>query len=298
MSGVDALTAQAVVVLQDRPLVSAGPWLNDAQRLADGRALQVVTPPTSRLSLALRTVFGRPPSRWVVRADDGSYYEGLTGRPLRWDGAAFVHAGDGYAPAYVNGSGPPSGTHLALTFRTAPGSAPGAAVERLFALLTGYAPAGWGPVEPIENPWRREDLAAAVAERPSRVLAVGGGRRACVAVMEFGPGPVESTSLVAGFPPEDPPQPAALPELAAAAAAASPLTSLLAMINPGRADLTFEPRWTGAPSPLGLAMPGARTGPADVPSQRAGDLTWFELGPATDSWQRYQRLLQHLRSPD
>jgi len=85
MSTVDALTDQAMVVLQDRPVVPLSAWLTTvvAECADSGRTLQLVTPLDSRLSLPLRVAAAGAGAQWVVRNGAG-YYEGLTGRPLQW----------------------------------------------------------------------------------------------------------------------------------------------------------------------------------------------------------------------
>src|SRR5690606_41786074 len=110
MSTVDALTAQAMVVLQDRPLVPLSAWLNKAlgDCAASGRPLQLVTPLESRLPLPLRTAASGNDLQWVVRHGDGCY-EGLTGRPLKWGGATFVPVPEprDYAPGDPTRPTPP-----------------------------------------------------------------------------------------------------------------------------------------------------------------------------------------------
>jgi len=306
----DVMTAQAMVVLQDRPVVALTPWLAAAleECAGSGRALQIVTSPSSRLSMPLK--LAGPAAQWVVRDGDG-YYEGLTGRPLRWDGGAFSPVPDArdYAPGYLTPPSGPLGAQLTLTYRArhTRHSVLGGQLERLFTMLTGRPPAGWGPAEPVAHPWQRSELTSHVRERGNaavRLVVVGaGGGRSALAVAEFSQGgTLEVTTLTVGHPPADPPPVAHLPALVESLVAEHPVASLLAQLSPGRADATYEPRWTGAPAPLGMAVAGERPGPPGIPARPAGSgqtpMTWFELGDgrSPEGWRRHRELLRHLTS--
>ncbi|WP_240808623.1 DUF6177 family protein, partial [Actinomadura geliboluensis] len=194
MSTVDALTDQAMVVLQDRPVVPLSAWLNKA--LADcaetGRTLQLVTPLESRLTLPLRTAASGDGAQWIVRNGDG-YYEGLTGRPMRWGGGTFVPVPEArdYAPGFTTRPTAPIGAQLTLVYRirhAAEGDLAGT-IERLLQLLTGKYPAGLGPAEPLEHPWRRDRLTEYVRGRSSVRLVVGGdGPRPAQAICDYSSG--------------------------------------------------------------------------------------------------------------
>jgi hypothetical protein len=312
---VDAVTAKAMVVIQDREVVPFSQWLADALRVCteSGRGLQIVTPVHSRLSMPLRLVLTGPNSRWVVRDDAaGGYYDGLTGVPLHWDGTAFVPVKDArdYAPAYVIRPRDQIGAQLTLTFqvRQEQIAAIGAAVEQLCMSLTGQEPAGWGTAEPAANRWRRDDVAGLHQRRAPRatwLTVVGGGRRAALGTMLLAPAQVgaeETVTLVVGYPPDDRPPVAALPTLIGVLAVEQRLLSLFAQLTPGRPDLTTEPRWVGSPAPIGMAVGGdmGRSAPG-IPGQQIGDLQsptlWYDLGDgrSQDGWQRYRQLMQHLR---
>ena len=87
-----------------------------------------------------------------------------------------------------------------------------------------------------------------------------------------------------------------------ALAADQPVASLFVQLTPGRADLTTEPRWTGAPAPVALAVSGTVTGPNGIPGQQVGPprapMTLFPLGDgrSPDGWQRHSMLMQHLQT--
>lgn len=316
----DAITTKAMVVMQDRPVVVFSQWLAEALRVCgeSRRGLQVVTPVPSRLSLPLRLVLTGPNSRWVVQ-DNGTYYDGMTGRPLRWDGAAFSPVPEAldYAPAYLTRPAEPVGTQLSLTFRVrrAGDELLAGAVGQLCHSLTGQPPIGWGTAEPAMNLWSLDGMTRLFRQRSPRAtwLAVVGGRptseqpRTAVGTMLFSAaqgGVEEAVTLVVGYPAADPPPVAALPTLIGAVAAEYRLTSLFAQMRPGRADLTMEPHWTGSAAPIGMAVGaemGVASGPADISGQPIGDPRspgiWFGLGDgrSPEGWQRYERLMRHLR---
>lgn len=304
MSTVDLVTGEAMVVLQDRPVAALSPWLAEAvAECADtSRALQLVTPESSRLSVPLRLALTGP-SRWVVRAD-GGYYDGLAGTPLRWTGAAFtpVGAAGDYAPPYAGLPIGPIGTQLTISLRARhlPEVRLGGAVERVFSVLTGQPPAGWGPAEPILYPWDRADLTA-----HSTLAFIGGGTgRTAAGTLRVSPakdgGIAEAATIVIGNPPGVEPQLAALPALAGELTGEYAATSVFAQLGPGRADLTTEPCWIGAPAPIGLAVTpdlGGLVVLPGVPAEQIDGAWWYALGDGhdQDGWHRYRDLMQHLR---
>lgn len=306
--GADVLTAQAAVILTDRPVVALSPAISQALTECErtNRTLQLVTSTTSRLTLPLR----ESKAQWLVH-DDG-YYEGLTGRPMQWNGSAFVPLPDArdYAPSYTTPPTAPIGSQLVLTFqaRHAPTAVLGLHTEKLMRLLTGEPPKGWGQTEPLQHPWDPENLTAhAATTSSSRVIAIGASSRPAIATSDFSPlvpptsGTAEMTTLTIGYTDdEDPPIPQ-LPSFIDLLSADHPLTALLAQLIPGRPDLTTEPRWVGSSAPIGLASAGAYTGPPGFSRKRLGPpdapLTWFHLGDgySPEYWQRHQDLLTHLR---
>ncbi len=313
MSTVDVLTDQAMVVLQDRPVIALTGWISEALAdcAASGRTLQLVSPLDARLSLPLRAAAAGPGLQWVVRDGDGGFYEGLTGRPLYWNGATFVPVPEArdYAPGFTSRPTAPVGSQLSLTYQTRHGANGdlGGPIERLLKLLTGKAPAGWGASEPLAHQWQSELLTEyARARDGARLLVIGDGPRPAQAICEFsetGGGAVfEVGTATVGYAPQDPPPFQHLPSLVGALATEQPILSLFAQLIPGRSDLTTEPRWTGAPGPLAMAVSGTVSGPAGLPGQQVGPpqapLTFFPLGDgrSPDGWQRHRMLLEHLRS--
>ncbi|MFK0175364.1 DUF6177 family protein [Streptomyces xanthochromogenes] len=74
-------TDHASVIVLDRPVVALATWLSDALRAAaaDGRALQLDTPPSCRLTRPTRVAH---PNRWVVQdPEHGRPRRRTTGRP-------------------------------------------------------------------------------------------------------------------------------------------------------------------------------------------------------------------------
>ncbi|MBX6767709.1 MAG: hypothetical protein IRY90_11250, partial [Actinomadura rubrobrunea] len=271
MSTVDALTDQAMVVLQDRPVVALHAWLAEAldDCIGSGRTLQLVTPIGARLSLPLRSVVAGRAAQWVVRDGDG-YYEGLTGRPLQWNGATFVPVPEArdYAPGYTSRPTAPIGAQLSLIYRSQHGPARvlGGAANRLLQLLTGKGPVGWGPAEPLAHPWQPDRFTEYARGRPSaRLIVMGDGPRPAQAVCEFTAADagvvIEVTTVTVGYGGDDPPPLQHLPSLVGALAADQPVVSLFVQLVPGRVDLTTEPRWMGAPGPVALAVAGPGAGP-------------------------------------
>ncbi|MFC7731676.1 DUF6177 family protein [Actinomadura keratinilytica] len=313
MSIVDALTDQAMVVLQDRPLVALHPWLAGLldDCTASGRTLHLVTPIGTRLSLPLRSVAAGRTAQWVVRDGDG-FYAGLTGRPLRWDGATFVPVPDArdYAPGFKTRPTAPIGAQLALVYRARHrrgGGTLGGAAGHLLRLLTGRPPAAWGPAEPLAHPWDPDRFTEHARGRASaRLLVIGDGPRTAQAVCEFtaaGKGATtETTTVTVGHAPGAPPPLGRLPSLIAELAAEQPVASLLAQLVPGRADLTTEPRWTGEPAVVSLAVAGAVAGPPGIPGRQIGPpdapVTLFPLGDgrSPDGWRRHREVMRHLQS--
>lgn len=309
----DVLTAKAMVVLQERPVVGFTRWLADGLRMCSEtrRGLQVVTPGDTRITMPLRLVLTGPDSRWVVRAD-GAYYDGLTGVPLRWDGDAFVVEPEAraYAPAYTAPPSFPVGAQITVTFRVRhlPDTQLGGAADQMCRALTGEPPDGWGTAEPATALWRLEDLRELFRSRSSAatwMTLVGGGGPPAVGTMllsQVGDAVEEAVTLVIGYgEPHEVPI-AALPTIVGTLAVQYPLISFFAQLSPGRTDLTTAPCWVGAAGPVGMAVQGSPQGPPGIPAQQIGDqrapVVWYSLGDGRqqEGWQRYEQLTGHLRA--
>ncbi|MEE1930947.1 DUF6177 family protein [Streptomyces sp. TRM 70351] len=317
---VDVLTEQAAVVIQDRPAVALTSWLADALRAAagSGRALQIVTPRTARLTPPTRAVLSGLPNRWVVRDGDGGYFDGLSGAVLHWRDGAFTATG-GRAPGYVPAR-PPAGRQLAVSWRTRRPAADdlllGGALEEVWHRLTGAPPAGWGTAEPAGLPWSRQELTAYVRERspePTWLVVVGTPAHPAVATLRVSRttgGVEEDVTLTAGFPggrglPLD-----ALPEAAGELVAGHGLVSLLAQRRAARADLAVPAALEGPPEPVAFALGSAEVRGAGPAAARRPPLPHapVRLGPAGDAgfyyplgdtgWAGLERLTAHLRGAE
>ncbi|MDI5965536.1 DUF6177 family protein [Streptantibioticus silvisoli] len=268
---VDVLTERAAVAIQDRPVIALTSWLADAYAgcAATHRALQIVTPPGSRLTMPLRTVLSGPPNRWVVRDEACGYYDGLTGAVLRWQDGHFRPPGDpesGGNPMAAAFTGPEAegAGQVLLSFRT---SRPadeemllGGALEEAFRILTGEPPAGWGTSEPAALPWSRDRLTRLARSRMpdgSWFTVVGGPDRAAIATLRVARTPDgvdEEAVLAVGHTAQDEIPRAGFHSLAAELTAHHGLVSLVAQCRAARADLTVPSHFEPVPVPLAFAL--------------------------------------------
>ncbi|MFD6153990.1 DUF6177 family protein [Streptomyces sp. NPDC060243] len=326
---VDVLTPRALVVMQDRPVVPLSTWLADALRhAADGdRALQLVTPPASRLTLPLRTALRGLPHRWVVRDERQGLYDGLSGVRLRWSGGIFGPDLDerGAAILVEPFREAVAGAVRQLVLQARTRHHPdaelllGGALEAVFRRLTGAAPRGWGTAEPAGNPWSRRqltELARARAPRPTLLTVVGAGALATVRVLRTREGVEEDVTVVVGDTStagegsragdgrgagagSDAVGLDAVEGVARELHARHGLVSLLASYRSGRADLTLPARFEAPPVPVRLLVPedSARGGAGIPASVRLGAGTGaarlYRLGDGSDAvaaWRALERL--------
>ena len=266
----------------------------------DGRALQVVTPRTSRLTMPLRMAFAGGDSRWVVRQNGERYFDGLTGEGLQWSGGAFVPCGGGLAAPVDERE--PTGYQLVLNvqlYHSGPPKAFGQVVETVCRRLVGGPPAGWGTAEPVAEHWRPAELsvlAAGRAPQPTLLVVVGGDpQRAMIGTLEIAPasdGVVETATLAFGCS-AAPPSTAELAGLAEALANEYPLSMFFAICRPGRPDLTCQPYEVGTAVPVGIAVGPEAAGSANAagPMALAGarriglarrPTAWFDLAGGWD----------------
>ncbi|MFD0686792.1 DUF6177 family protein [Actinomadura fibrosa] len=328
MSGhpaVDIVTAKSAVVIQDRALTPMSSWLSDvAARTADGGlVMQVLTPHDGRITLPLRMVLGGPRARWVVQEPGDGYFDGFSGLPLTWDGAAFVlapQAKDGPSETFLRPDGD-VGRHLVVDLRVvheaATGLELGSVVESAAEALAGAAPACWGTAEPALSRWDRAEVTALCRRRAPQAtwLVFMGGHGegeasfgGTVRVSRVTSGVKESITFAVALPGDAPPPLDALEALAARHAAEGTLLTMTAQWTPGRADLTYPARWLGRPDPLALAVgPSgvADTGldhalAAEVPGRVIGPSAspgvWYGLADAEPGtgWTRLGGLMRHL----
>ncbi|MET9388935.1 DUF6177 family protein [Streptomyces sp. NPDC006624] len=324
---VDVLTDSTAVVIQDRPLVAMTSWLSDALRTttATDRALQIVTPPTARLTLPTRTALRGLPNRWVVQDPEHGYYDGLSGAVLHWKNGTFtpVRDKDGTASvAEVFTTAAETGERqLLLTLRTRhPADADlvlGRALEAAFRHLTGTAPAGWSTAEPVNLPWsprQLTDLARARAPRPSWLIAVGHPDQHALATLRAfrtTAGVEEDITLALGYGKNDSPPLQAIEALAAELDAEHGLVTLLTALRAARRDLTVPARLEppAIPVTFTLGHDEARRVPSLRAAQPHGGPAPTRLGPPTrpalhyplgdgtdpHTWSTFQQLTQHVK---
>ncbi|GAA3193927.1 MULTISPECIES: DUF6177 family protein [Streptomyces] len=330
---VDVLTDKVAVVIQDRPVVAMTAWLSDAYRAAATAelGLQVVTPPGTTLSPAVRDSLSTWPSRWVVRDERDGYYDGLTGAVLRWQDGMFAPVASADATA-DDPRTPVAATYqevvdsgerqLAVTFRTVHPADDrlvlGGALEAIWRELTGAPPAGWGTAEPANLPWSQRqitDLARERAPEPTWCVVVGSPDRpglATVRISRTTSGVEEDVTLMFGYGPGEEPPVDALPRAAELLATRHRLQSMLVQLRKARRDLAVPPRFEGPGVPLAFVLGADEV--RQMPDDRARHTPLSEppvpLGPKThpamyyrlpgdpsdlSGWQDFERLVRHLK---
>ncbi|MGW8327938.1 DUF6177 family protein [Streptomyces sp. NPDC055897] len=294
---VDIQTGRASVVVQDRPVIALTTWLSDAlgATAAQGRALQLVTPPTSRLTLPARAALAFGPHRWVVQHPEGGYYDGLSGARLHWNDGAFAeeHGPDGeprVAEPFTAAACAPilkGERRLTLSLRTVhPATADlvlGGALEAIWQHLTGAPPTGWSTAEPVNLVWSKRELTELARTRaqrgaPTFLIALGSPEQPAIATtwaVHTAAGIEEHMTVALGYGPEDSLPLDALPELLRHLTKRHDLTDVIATLGPARSDLTITPHAERAPISVTApsARPAGRHRPAPGPSgagRRAG----------------------------
>ncbi|MER7170350.1 DUF6177 family protein [Streptomyces mesophilus] len=326
---VDILTEAAAVVIQNRPVVAATTWLIDALQTAarSGRELQLVTPADVRLTLPMRSLLGRTPSRWVVRDTASGYYDGLTGLALDWQGEMFtpvLGADDAprLADAYRAGTAPQEQRQLLLAFRAVhPVSEHlvlGEALETAWRTLTGRPPAGWSTAEPVNLPWSPRQLTDLARRRAQGgastwLTAVGHPDQPAIATTQIThtrAGVEEHTTLALGYAAARSLPLDKLPELAEALATRHHLATMLTHVRTGRFDLTAPAHFEPPAIPVSLTLGSDAVRDIGLAQARQAPATSVEFGPArqpalhytlgdgTDpaAWHALQRLDQHVKS--
>jgi hypothetical protein len=323
---VDALTDHAAIVIQDRPVVPMSSWLSDTLRtcLVSNRALQIVTPPSTRLSLPTRLALMRPPNRWVVREPQGGYYDGLFGTELHWNDGLFTSAGHppGEVPVAqrftkIEGT---AERQLILSFRTRhPADEQlllGGALESAWRAVTGAPPSGWATAEPANLPWSRTQITRLARSRVpdgTWVIVVGSPTRPAIATMRVArttAGVEEDVTLAVGFAENEQLPLDQLPDLASQMASEHHLQSLLAQCRTARRDLTVPAHFEEPPSPLSFAIgsqpaqwlgldharrPPLATAPTLVGTvDQPGVYYPLDTSSSGASWRTLDQLMRHL----
>ncbi|MFG3282254.1 DUF6177 family protein [Streptomyces sp. NPDC048111] len=272
---VDIQNDRVSIVVQDRPVIALTTWISNAlaEAAAQGRSLQLVTPPTSRLTVPARAALALGPHRWVVQHPETGYYDGLRGTQLHWSGGAFTeavgsdgtpHASESFT-ATADAPTPEGECRLTLSLRTIhPATADlllGGALEAAWQHLTSAPPTGWATAEPVNLPWsRREltDLARTRAQKgaPTFLIALGAPERPAIAttrVVHTRAGIEEHMTLALGYGPDDTLPLKTLPELVKRLTERHHLTTILATLRPAHRDLTTTPHAEHPPAPLTTA---------------------------------------------
>lgn len=274
---VSALTEEAAVVVEDRPLVPVSTWLADALAVhaRQGRALQLVTPPDSRLTEPLATLLTAPLARWAVTDGDG-FRDGFSGRPLHWDERYGLIADPPGTPVedsplWTEPTPEETDHQLQITLKADhPAEANltlGRTVELLTETLAGASPSLFGPTEPATLAWETGALTGLCrnrAPRPSWLAFTGpaasvrpqGVHAFCgtLRVRRTREGVRETVRLTVSHPPEQEPDLSALAPLVRELTDRGVLHVMEVRRRRGRADLTRSPYRTGAPEPVGVAL--------------------------------------------
>lgn len=321
--GLDLITDEVAVMMQDRPVVGLSAWLLDAVAAAEreGRGVQLVTPARVRLSYPARSrLFSGRNTRWVVQAD-GEAYDGLTGVKLNWDGKKFapVTGPDGREEVAAAWTADPERLDVRanlqvlarVRYPALDSTLVGRATELLCTELTGAQPIGWGTEEPVNRPWNAEAAASLTAychrrsPRPSLLTVVGAttdGVRPATgsAVINSRPAGIEETVMLAiAQPGLEPPDADTVRDVIGRLAEEVELVTVLVSAAGAAADTTSYPHFTGFPGPIGLAIgpQEARIGTATTsvpigPASRPA--AWYGLGDGTwmPDWQRLGDLLR------
>lgn len=302
---VERTADRALLVAQDRDVVPFSSWLSDAVAThGRTRMIQVLTPPTARLTYAMRTFASGSLGRWVVQGFDGGYFDGITGLPVYWDdeyGFRAVEEPTGPTPAagepnaepvpgFLAGYAEETGTHLvveASVLHCDPfAAAPGRAAEIVAEHLAGTTPASWGPHEPTLRAWDPEQMGGFVRERApkpailylSGPLGEGSRFSGQIHMARRGPRFLERVSMAAGYAGEDAVPFGALPDLVEALAAEGGLEALRVRRIPGRRDVTYVPVWAGPAVPVGLAIGPERLRWIGADRAQAGPIAGTLLG--------------------
>jgi Family of unknown function (DUF6177) len=175
----DRVTAEALVVEQNRSVVPLSTWVADAAAVAAGagRLLQILTPADGVITYPLELLLRDGGGQWITRAGS-RFRDGFTAAPMAWSGTRFVPV-DGPVPEPAPDLGA-GGLEVQVTcLHAATGELElGVTTAAVMAALTGTGPAGWGVAEPATQPWSGRELTAACRERAPvpTALAVVAGR--------------------------------------------------------------------------------------------------------------------------
>lgn len=282
---VDFVGAGFVGMSTDSDLV----WLSPARAdlllgaIHHGVAVILESGPRTRLTEPMREALTEAGGLWVVRSADGTRFDALTGRQLPRPGGPVVADGEDQAraSAWLVGDSASLTVQLIISWsvrlKAEQDTLLGGSVETFLTALGLPLPIGWGPHEPVTEPWFRPALTGYVRDRmpqPSRVIVLGEGssvaltmtvQRTSHGVEEMVTGLValESTTVA-----DDALTARLVAALKALADGTMPLFAF-AMARMGRSDLTASAHIPGLPLPVAMLIgpPGVRQLGIDVPSQ-------------------------------
>ncbi|MFD3686451.1 DUF6177 family protein [Nocardiopsis sp. NPDC058631] len=302
---VERTATRALLVAQDRAVVGFSSWLSDAVATHAGqKALQVLTPPTARLTYGARTFLAGPLGRWVVRGEDGGHYDGLTGLAVHWDdtygfcadkepaGLDWAAKEPGAQPVagFLANFAESAGTQLVVEVSVLHHDPHtprlGRVVEVLAEHLAGPEPAGWGPHEPVLRMWDPEELSAFARQRAPKPsicyvagpLGVGHPFSGQMRLTWRTEGVLERVSVVIGFGDEHTVPFESLPTVVEALAAEGLMDGLRVRRTPGRSDVTYGPVWAGPAVPVGIAIGPERLQTIGISRAQAGPIKGTLLG--------------------
>ena len=318
IAGADLVTEKAVVLMQDRAVIGLSTWLLDAALAAEkaNRELQFVTPPTSRVTHAVRTQLLVSGTRWVVQAD--SPYDGLTGVPLAWDGELFVPTAEPGKPRpSQHWLASPDIVHANLQIvarvrhAAVESAVVGGATEFLFRELAGGPPAGWGTEEPVSQPWDTREVTRFCrrwAPRSTLLTVAGEGPASGVIDIDVRPAGLEETATIAiGYQGMEAPLPEALFPAVSELAERFEVVSMFMLGVGGSADACLLPRFTGVADPVALVIGQdgrAAMGPEAAKAVEAGVATsighdtalWFPIGTGycAPDWETFSTTMRRI----
>ncbi|WP_306369529.1 DUF6177 family protein [Nocardiopsis sp. CC223A] len=327
-----AATEHTLLTADDRPLVPLSAMLGDALATHGPQrsALQIVTPPGSTATPLLAAFLAASPLfRQVIATDPATHHDAFTGEPLTWDER------HGFVPdTPVLHERGPHPDHIPTEENHAPGwrltaelttlhpatedLLLGEAAELLATHLAGGRIALFDTGEPLCLPWDPVALTRLCRERaPASSLLLFSGApdtvrdpgtldfHGILRVQRVREGVKETASLTVVHPPGTEPDLDAIPRAVAALASRGLLRTLSVSRRPGTRP---EPRWTGFPAPVGLALgpeglielgitdPATAPVPVRLIGPRLTPAAWYRVGDGTrpEDWNRLRLLHRHL----
>jgi hypothetical protein len=175
------------------PVVHLSPARADLFLRAQQTDLRVVlvSDELTRLTDPYRDAMNIFGGRWVVRSDDGALRDGLNGRALNTIDDAFSPLTDAspISERFLTLRQPDQVQLIvsaSVRHRADDAVRLGRSLEVLTILTGATTPIGWGPHEPVEHPWNKDELTAHVQKRmPSetRLSVVGSPEHPLIATL-------------------------------------------------------------------------------------------------------------------